>query len=124
MASVLLAIVLLTLETETNLNRSKLSHLHLSSCDTLIIHYISANARKKNRKKKRFFGMLFGTGFAVPAILAETAAFLPFWQLTPPYGGEFAVSLPSRGLGSRNKSGLPVILLGFHPHRLTMFFAS
>jgi hypothetical protein len=83
MASVLLAIVLLTLETETNLNRSKLSHLHLSSCDTLIIHYISANARKKNRKKKRFFGMLFGTGFAVPAILAEIAGFLPFWQLTP-----------------------------------------
>jgi hypothetical protein len=56
----------------------------------------------------------FGRNRGFSAILA----------VNPPYGGEFAVSLPSRGLGSRKESGLPVILLGFHPHRLAMFFAS
>ena len=74
-----LAVVLLTLETETNLNRSKLSHLHLSSCDTLIIHYISANARKKIGRKKDFLACYlaqdllvchFGRKAAVSAILA------------------------------------------------------
>jgi hypothetical protein len=38
MASVMLAVQLLTLKIETNLNRSELAHLQLSCGDALILH--------------------------------------------------------------------------------------
>jgi hypothetical protein len=50
---------------------------------------VSSFANKKNRENKNIIwhkicychiGSVFGTRFAVPAILAENARFLPFWQ--------------------------------------------
>jgi hypothetical protein len=46
-----LAVVLLAVKIVSNLNRSELVHLQLSLGDTLILHYVSSIARKKNRKK-------------------------------------------------------------------------
>ena len=77
LASVTLAVILLTLKIVSNLNRSELAHLQLSCGDTLILHFISALSTKKNRKnlRKIFFvwhdiccchiGRAFGTRFAV-----------------------------------------------------------
>jgi hypothetical protein len=78
LASVTLAVLLLALKIETNLNRSKLAHLQLSCGDTLILHFISAFATKKNSENR---AVIFSPLPYCHTIWHKICWGLPFWQI-------------------------------------------